>query len=95
MSEQSDALSGKVPKLNRLFKFQFEPAQDCYVLLFPEGMVKLNGSAGAILNEVDGQRTVADIVASLEQQFPDAGPLGKDVSEFLQDARHQHWIELS
>ena len=59
------------------------------------GGVKLNGSAGAILNQVDGQRTVADIVASLEQQFPDAGPLGKDVSEFLQDARHQHWIELS
>ena len=57
--------------------------------------MKLNGSAGAILKEVDGQRTVADIVASLEQQFPDAGPLGKDVSEFLQDARHQHWIELS
>ena len=54
-----------------------------------------NGSAGAILNEVDGQRSVADIVASLEQQFPDAGPLGKDVSEFLQDARQHHWIELS
>ena len=50
---------------------------------------------GAILNQVDGQRTVADIVASLEQQFPAAGSLGKDVSDFLQDARQQHWIELS
>ena len=44
---------------------------------------------------VDGQRTVADIVASLEQQFPATGSLGKDVSDFLQDARQQHWIELS
>jgi pyrroloquinoline quinone biosynthesis protein D len=85
----------KVPRFRRGFRFQWEPAQESYVLLYPEGMVKLNGSAGAILNEVDGQSTVADIVASLEQQFPDAGPLGKDVSEFLQDARQQHWIELS
>ena len=25
-------------------RFQWEKAQDCYVILFPEGMVKLNGS---------------------------------------------------
>lgn len=85
----------EVPRFRRGFRFQWEPAQESYVLLYPEGMVKLNGSAGAILNEVDGQRSVADIVTSLELQFPDAGPLGKDVSEFLQDARQQHWIELS
>ena len=85
----------EVPRFRRGFRFQWEPAQESYVLLYPEGMVKLNGSAGAILNEVDGLRTVADIVASLEQQFPAAGSLGKDVSDFLQDARQQHWIELS
>ncbi len=85
----------EVPRFRRGFRFQWEPAQESYVLLYPEGMVKLNGSAGAILNEVDGQRSVADIVTSLEQQFPNAGALGKDVSEFLQDARQQHWIELS
>ena len=31
-------------------RFQWEKAQDCYVILFPEGMVKLNGSAGEVLN---------------------------------------------
>ena len=30
-------------------RFQWEKAQDCYVILFPEGMVKLNGSAGDCL----------------------------------------------
>jgi pyrroloquinoline quinone biosynthesis protein D len=85
----------QVPRFRRGFRFQWEPAQESYVLLYPEGMVKLNGSAGAILNQVDGQRSVADIIASLEQQFPDAGPLEKDVSDFLQDAQQQHWIELS
>ncbi|MBW4934503.1 pyrroloquinoline quinone biosynthesis peptide chaperone PqqD [Marinobacter sp. F4206] len=84
----------RTPKFRRGFRFQWEPAQEAYVLLYPEGMVKLNGSAGAILNEVDGQRTVADIVASLEQKFPDAGALARDVTEFLQDAEQQHWIEM-
>lgn len=84
-----------IPRFRRGFRFQWEPAQDSYVLLYPEGMVKLNGSAGAILNEVDGQNSLADIVASLEQQFPDAGSLAKDVSDFLQDALQQHWIDLT
>lgn len=85
----------QVPRFRRGFRFQWEPAQDCYVLLYPEGMVKLNGSAGAILNQVDGERPVAEIVASLEQQFPEASPLDRDVMDFLQDAKDQHWIELS
>ncbi|MDX1756806.1 MAG: pyrroloquinoline quinone biosynthesis peptide chaperone PqqD [Marinobacter sp.] len=86
---------GGVPKLRPGFRFQWEPAQDCHVLLYPEGMVRLNGSAGAILAEVDGQRSVADIVRVLEQKFPDAGSLAEDVEEFLQDAQRQHWILLS
>ncbi|HIE5157346.1 TPA: pyrroloquinoline quinone biosynthesis peptide chaperone PqqD, partial [Pseudomonas aeruginosa] len=45
-----------VPMLRRGFRFQFEPAQDCHVLLYPEGMVKLNDSAGEILKLVDGRR---------------------------------------
>ncbi len=85
----------QVPRFRRGFRFQWEPAQESYVLLYPEGMVKLNASAGAILDKLDGQRSLADIVASLEQQFPDAGPLEKDVSDFLQEALQQHWIELS
>lgn len=83
----------QVPRLRRGFRFQWEPAQDCYVLLYPEGMVRLNGSAGAILNQVDGQRDVAAIVAALEAEFPDAGELGPDVRAFLDDAEQQLWIE--
>jgi pyrroloquinoline quinone biosynthesis protein D len=87
--------SGNIPRFRRGFRFQWEPVQNGYVLLYPEGMVKLNESAGAILREVDGQRSVQDIVNALEQAFPEAGPLEGDVNEFLQHAREQHWIELS
>ncbi|MCM0613333.1 pyrroloquinoline quinone biosynthesis peptide chaperone PqqD [Marinobacter sediminum] len=90
-----ETLMARTPRFRRGFRFQWEPAQESYVLLYPEGMVKLNGSAGAILNEVDGQRSVADIVSSLEQQFPDAGSLSQDVVDFLQDVEKQHWIELT
>ncbi len=38
-----------IPSINRQFRLQWEAAQDKYVLLYPEGMVKLNGSAGEIL----------------------------------------------
>lgn len=85
----------EIPSLRRGFRFQWEPAQDCYVLLYPEGMVKLNASASAILKQVDGEHSVADIVETLERQFPDAGSLRDDVLEFLQIAGQQHWLELS
>jgi len=88
-------VSVQVPRLRPGFRFQWEPAQNAHVLLYPEGMVRLNDSAGAILAEVDGQRTVEAIVATLEQRFPDAGPLADDVMHFLQDAEQQHWITLS
>ncbi|PCM44557.1 pyrroloquinoline quinone biosynthesis peptide chaperone PqqD [Marinobacter sp. ANT_B65] len=84
-----------VLRLRRGFRFQWEPAQQCHVLLYPEGMVKLNDSAGAILSEVDGKRSVADLVSVLEQKFPDAGELKDDVCEFLEHACNQHWLELS
>ena len=53
------------------------------MLLFPEGMVKLNASAGQILLRCDGTKSAATIVAELEQAFATAG-LGADVEAFLQ-----------
>ena len=85
-------LLNKVPKLNRLFKFQFEKAQDCYVLLFPEGMIKLNGSAAAILLQVDGIKTVAGIIEALQIEFPDAEGMEEDVNAFFEHAEEKRWI---
>ncbi|ASL25606.1 pyrroloquinoline quinone biosynthesis peptide chaperone PqqD [Azotobacter chroococcum] len=90
----SEDLLQKVPVLRRGFRFQWEPAQDCHVLLYPEGMIKLNGSAGAILAEVDGVRSVAAIVAGLRERFPEAEGIETDILEFLEVARERFWIEL-
>jgi pyrroloquinoline quinone biosynthesis protein D len=42
-----------VPSVAKLFRFQWEEAQACFVLLYPEGMVKLNTAAGEILKRCD------------------------------------------
>ena len=42
-----------VPVVGRGFRLQFEPAQEAHVLLYPEGMVKLNNSAAAIMTRPD------------------------------------------
>ena len=81
------------PAINRLFRFQWEPAQQAHVLLYPEGMVKLNGSAGEILIRCDGQRSLAQIVADLEQAFEASG-LTQDVLAFVEIAVRQRWLVL-
>lgn len=84
-----------VPALRPHFRFQWEPAQEAHVLLYPEGMIKLNGSAGEILACVDGERSIEDIVAELQQKFPEAGSLAADVLEFFSVAHDKRWIEFS
>ncbi|MFB9887314.1 pyrroloquinoline quinone biosynthesis peptide chaperone PqqD [Balneatrix alpica] len=84
----------QVPQLNSLFRLQWEPAQQAHVLLYPEGMVKLNASAGAILALVDGQACLAEIIALLQHQFPEANGLSEDVLHFIQIAQQQNWLRL-
>lgn len=79
------------PKLARLFRMQYEEAQQAYVLLYPEGMVKLNQSASEILKRCDGQRDVKAIIADIEQTFNATG-LEKDVTGFLALASENGWI---
>ena len=80
-----------VPSVAKLFRFQWEEAQACFVLLYPEGMVKLNTAAGEILKHCDGERTVDDVISALQEQFsvPD---LADDVLEFFVDAHGKGWI---
>jgi pyrroloquinoline quinone biosynthesis protein D len=77
--------------LERQYRFQWEPAQESFVLLYPEGMIKLPGSSGEIMKRVDGATTVADIVRSLEQAFPGVD-LRQDVLDFLEVAYAKGWI---
>lgn len=82
------------PAIGRNFRLQWEEVQKAWVLLYPEGMVKLNASAGEILSRCDGNRTVAGIVAELEEAFGTSGLLA-DVQAFFGIAVKQGWVSLS
>lgn len=81
------------PGVARGFRLQWEEAQEAHVLLYPEGMVKLNGSAGAIMSRCDGERTIEEIVADLEATYG-AEDLSSDVMAFVTMALEKNWLEL-
>ena len=81
------------PAIARGMRLQWEPAQEAHVLLYPEGMVKLNGSAGEIMSRCDGVRTVAEIVADLESTYRQNG-LSADVIAFIALAVQRRWLEV-
>ena len=79
------------PRVGPGFRLQWEPVQDRHVLLYPEGMVQLNGSAGEIMKRCDGERSVAAIVADLERAFDTTG-LEPEVRGFVEMAAQQNWL---
>lgn len=83
-----------IPAIAPLFRFQWEEVQNCHVILYPEGMVKLSASAGEILRRCDGQHSVGQIIADLSAQFP-GHDLAPDVKKFLEEAHEHGWIRTS
>ena len=79
------------PALSPLYRLQFEPAQERWVLLYPEGMVKLNGPASEILKRCTGQASVSELVSELETTFGEKDLQG-DVCAFLGDAYDRGWV---
>jgi pyrroloquinoline quinone biosynthesis protein D len=75
------------------FRFQWEEPQDCYVLLYPEGMVKLSPSAGEILKRCDGNTPVEVIIEDLNRAFPGA-ELDNDVLTFIEKAVENGWLKI-
>jgi pyrroloquinoline quinone biosynthesis protein D len=82
------------PAIGRGFRLQWEPAQNAHVLLYPEGMIKLNGSAGEIMKRCDGVRTLTEITQDLERAFAVTTGLGDEVAAFIAMALQNKWLEV-
>ncbi|HAT4912435.1 TPA: pyrroloquinoline quinone biosynthesis peptide chaperone PqqD [Serratia marcescens] len=80
------------PVFRRGYRLQWEQVQNSHVILYPEGMAKLNDSAAAILQLVDGHTPLNGIIAQLNARFPGAEGLADDVLEFFQRAYEQKWV---
>ena len=79
------------PKLKKQFRLQWEPAQDAYVLLYPEGMVQLNLSAAEILKRCDGEHTVDELIVELQNAFNEPD-LRDPIEGMLRAALAKDWI---
>ena len=83
---------GANPRMSALYRLQFESTQDSWVLLYPEGMVRLNAPAAEILQRCDGRRSVDEIVTELEIAFAQTA-LRDDVVVFLSQALQRGWLQ--
>lgn len=73
-------------------RFQWEEAQNSYVILFPEGMVKLHGGAGEVIKRLDGKATVGDVVDDLKATFPGAEDIESDIIGMFELALSKAWL---
>ena len=73
------------------FRVQWEEVQNCYVVLYPEGMVKLSQSAGEIMKRIDGEKSVIDIIDDISNAF-DGADVKEDVMKFLEVVYGNGWI---
>ncbi len=82
-----------VVELNPNSHFRWEEPQQAHVLLYPEGIVKLNVTAASILARCADGRSIADVAAGLSQQYGGTS-LGSDVLKFLEVAHAKGWVRV-
>jgi len=72
-------------------RMQWEEAQQSWVILYPEGMVKLNDSAAETLSRCDGATPLDVVIADLEAAFGEPD-LQADVLQLVGAALEQGWL---
>ena len=82
-----------VVELNPNYHFRWEEPQQAHVLLYPEGIVKLNQTAAAILEACTGAASIADGTAELARRYGKRG-LGAEILKFLEVAHAKGWIRI-
>lgn len=82
-----------VVELNPNYHFRWEEPQETHVLLYPEGIVKLNDTAASILERCSEGRSIAGVAADLSRQYGGAS-LSLDVLKFLEVAHAKGWVRI-
>ena len=93
MSEISGA---SIPKLPRGVRLHFDQVREAHVLLAPERAFNVDGNAVAVLQLVDGKRTVDDIAAALAEKYKaDKSVIATDIGKMLEDLIAKRVMEAS
>lgn len=83
---------GDRPEINPLYLFRWEEKEQAYLLLYPEGIIKLNDSAGNILKLCTGDVTLEEIISELKNLFVADEGLEDDIYGFMEVAIGRGWI---
>ena len=70
------------PRLVTGARLRYDEVREEHLLLVPEGAVRLNPTAAAVLELCDGERTIDDIVGVLSERYNGAD-LRDDVRELV------------
>ncbi|TDL93836.1 pyrroloquinoline quinone biosynthesis peptide chaperone PqqD [Stutzerimonas stutzeri ATCC 17588 = LMG 11199] len=76
------------------FLFRWEESQQAHVLLYPEGIVKLNTTGGEILKRCDGKTSVSELIEQLHTAYDaaDIDTIRNGVLNFLEVSHAKGWI---
>lgn len=85
-----------IPLLPRGVRLHFDTVRETWVLLAPERAIMLDQVGQAVLSEVDGTRSFAQITAALAAKYnaPEA-EIAKDSAGFLGALRARRFLEVA
>lgn len=88
-------LSGtSVPKLPRGVRLHFDSVRNAHVLLAPERAFNVDGNAVAVLELVDGKRSLDDIAGELATRYnADAAVIERDIAKMIDDLIAKRVVE--
>ena len=70
------------PRLVTGARLRYDEVREEHLLLVPEGAVRLNPTAAAVLELCDGERSVDEIASTLAERY-EGGDLRDDVEELV------------
>lgn len=87
--------SGDIPALPRGVRLHRDKVRDTWVLLAPERAITLDMVGHAILSEVDGARSFAEITGALAERFnAPIEQIQKDSAGFLDALRNRRFLDV-
>lgn len=92
MNETITVAADNIIEINPIYLFRWEEPQQAYVLLYPEGVVKVNETGAAILKRCNGINTLAEIVSELNDKY--TTDVTDSIYKFLEVAHAKNWIRI-
>lgn len=79
-------------EINPMYLFRWEESQRSYILLYPEGVVKLNKTAGEILKRCGGEMSVRELIEDMKTHFA-GDDVESGILKFLGVSHAKGWVK--